>query len=132
MDRTLLDTQLLLWSLYRPKRIPADIAEIVVSKAGEILFSAVSIWEIAIKSGLGRPDFVVDPTEVISDAEAAGFVELPVAAAAASRVSTLPPIHRDPFDRLLIAQAIHEPARLLTSDRLLAQCSEIVQPFDPL
>lgn len=131
MDRTLLDTQLLLWSLYRPKRIPADIAEIVVSKAGEILFSAVSIWEIAIKSGLGRPDFVVDPTEVISDAEAAGFVELPVAAAAAARISTLPPIHRDPFDRLLIAQAIHEPAKLLTSDRLLAQYSEIVQPFDP-
>jgi PIN domain nuclease of toxin-antitoxin system len=131
MGRVLVDTQLLLWSLYRPKRVPREIRDVIEGGANDILFSAASIWEIAIKRALGRPDFVVEPSHVISDSAATGFMELPVTAAAAAQVSTLPPVHKDPFDRLLIAQAIHEPARLLTSDRILARYSTLVQPFDP-
>jgi PIN domain nuclease of toxin-antitoxin system len=131
MARVLLDTQLLLWSLYRTEHVPEDIADVIEEGSNRILFSAASIWEIAIKRALGRPDFLVEPTEAISDATAAGFVELPVIAAAAAKVSKLPPIHKDPFDRLLVAQAINEPARLLTSDRILAQYSPLVQSFDP-
>lgn len=131
MSRVLLDTSVLLWSLYRPERIPADIADIIEDRSNELLFSAASIWEIAIKRSLARPDFNVDPTEAISDAVAIGFVELPVIAACAAQVATLPLIHRDPFDRLLVAQAIYEPAKLLTSDRALVQYSSLVQSFDP-
>jgi PIN domain nuclease of toxin-antitoxin system len=131
MARLLLDTQLLLWALYSPERVPEDITNEIEEGGNSVLFSAASIWEIAIKRALERPDFLVEPTEAISDATTTGFVELPVTAAAAAQVLELPPIHRDPFDRLLVAQAIHEPARLLTSDRVLAQYSPLVQSFDP-
>ncbi len=132
MAGVILDTQLLMWWLYRPERVPAQIADVIGDRANLVLFSAVSIWEIAIKRALGRPDFIIEPTDAISDAVETGFVELPVTAAAAARVSKLPLVHRDPFDRLLVAQAMHEPARLLTSDRGLAQYSPLVQLFDPL
>jgi PIN domain nuclease of toxin-antitoxin system len=132
MAGVILDTQLLMWWLYRPERVPAQTADVIADRANLVLFSAVSIWEIAMKRALGRPDFIVEPTDAISDAVETGFIELPVTAVAAARVSKLPLVHRDPFDRLLVAQAIHEPARLLTSDRLLAQYSTLVEPFDPL
>jgi PIN domain nuclease of toxin-antitoxin system len=117
--------------LYQPERIPPNIADIIKDRGNELLFSAASIWEIAIKGALARPDFDVDPTEAVADAIAVGFVELPVTAACAARVATLPSIHRDPFDRLLVAQAINEPANLLTSDRTLVRYSSLVQLFDP-
>jgi PIN domain nuclease of toxin-antitoxin system len=91
-----------------------------------VLFSAASLWEIAIKSALGRPDFICDPQQVLRAALDTGFVELPVQSAAAVLVAGLPPHHRDPFDRLLVAQAISEPVRLYTADAALPVYSELV------
>ena len=89
-------------------------------------FSAVSIWEIAIKFRLGRTDFEVRPDVVAREARTVGFSELPVVADTAMRVADLPLHHGDPFDRLLVAQAMAGPMRLLTSDAVLAQYSELV------
>jgi PIN domain nuclease of toxin-antitoxin system len=129
MSRVLLDTHVLLWAMYRPERLPQDIAEIIRDRSNDVLFSAISILEVAIKTALRRPDFNIVPTEVISDAMAVGFVELPVWSAAAAIVSTLPPIHKDPFDRLLVAQAMHEPAILLTADHALDGYTPLVRRF---
>ena len=131
MSRAVLDTHVLLWSMYRPQRLPQDIASIIKDRNNELFFSAVSIWEIAIKRALRKPDFNVDPNGAISDAAAMGFLELPVRAAAAAMVATLPAIHKDPFDRLLVAQAMSEPANLLTADRALEPYSALVKAFDP-
>jgi PIN domain nuclease of toxin-antitoxin system len=82
-------------------------------------YSAASIWEIAIKSSLRRKDFRIDLGALLSALPAMGLVELPVTAAHAAGVTGLPPIHRDPFDRLLIAQSIAESLTLLTNDAIL-------------
>ena len=92
----------------------------------DVLFSAASLWEISIKAALGRADFKVAPREILSAALEVGFVELPVRSAAALMVTDLPLIHRDPFDRLLVAQALTEPARLYTADAALEPYSELV------
>lgn len=89
----------------------------------EVLFSAASIWELAIKLRIGRIVLPVELEEITEAAKSMGFAELPVSAAHAASVRSLPPYHRDPFDRVLVAQAIHEPARLLTADRVLGQYS---------
>ena len=95
--------------------------------AQEVFFSAASIWEVAIRAGLGRADFAVRPDEVARAAMATGLVELPVRAEVAARVADLPPHHRDPFDRLLVAQAMAEPMRLYTADPQLPPYSDLVQ-----
>ena len=92
-----------------------------------MLFSAASIWEIAIKAGLSRADFAVRPEAVARAARDTGFVELPVRAEVAARVSDLPPHHRDPFDRLLVAQAMAEPVLLYTADPLLPPYTDLVR-----
>ncbi|ONG52585.1 twitching motility protein PilT [Pseudoroseomonas deserti] len=124
--RLLLDTHLLLWALAEPARLDAATRTALEDPGNEVLFSAASLWEIAIKAGLGRPDFAVDPDQVLAAALETGFLELPVRAAAAIGVARLPPLHRDPFDRLLVAQAMAEPARLYTADPLLPPYSELV------
>ena len=124
--RLLLDTHLLLWALATPERLDAATRAALEDPENEVLFSAASIWEIAIKSSLGRPDFVFRPQDILQAAQETGFVELPVRAQATTRVADLPPHHRDPFDRLLIAQAISEPVRLYTANPLLAPYSELV------
>jgi PIN domain nuclease of toxin-antitoxin system len=124
--RLLLDTHLLLWALAEPDRLDAATRAALEDAGNEVLFSAASLWEIAIKAGLGRPDFACDPKQILQAALETGFVELPVRAAAALRVAKLPPHHRDPFDRLLIAQAMSEPVRLYTADPLLPPYSELV------
>lgn len=91
-----------------------------------MLFSAASLWEIAIKAGLGRPDFACNPQQIFQAALETGFTELPVRSEAAVLVAGLPPHHRDPFDRLLIAQAIFESVRFYTADPLLPPYSELV------
>jgi PIN domain nuclease of toxin-antitoxin system len=91
-----------------------------------VLFSAASIWEIAIKARLGRVDFAVRPEVVVRTALKTGFTEMPVRSAAATLVADLPLHHRDPFDRLLVAQAMNEPAHLLTADAQLRAYSELV------
>ncbi len=131
MTRLLLDTNTLLWVIDAPARLPAEVMEMIANGNNEVLFSAASIWEIAIKASRQKPDFLIDPAEIAADAIATGFVEVPVASAAAARVANLAPLHRDPFDRLLVAQAMQLPANLITSDRFLQGYSELVKPFDP-
>lgn len=126
MSALLLDTQYLLWALLDPELIKADVAEQISSTDHKIYFSLVSIWEIAIKASLGRVHFRHDPLDVYDFALRTGFSELPIASRVAASVALLPLHHRDPFDRLLVAQAIELPARLLTTDSQLARYSELV------
>lgn len=125
--RLLLDTHLLLWAIAHPERLSAEVRAIVRDPGNEVFFSAASIWEIAIKKSLARLDFDFDPEQVATAALETGFAELPVHWQAASIVATLPPHHRDPFDRLIVAQAITGPLRLFTADRMLSRYSELVQ-----
>ena len=117
--RLLLDTHLLLWAAARSARLPREARELLQDDSNDVYYSAASIWEIAIKSSLRRKDFRVDLTQLLATLPEMGLVELPVTAAHAAGVTRLPPIHRDPFDRLLIAQSIVEPLTLLTNDALL-------------
>jgi PIN domain nuclease of toxin-antitoxin system len=125
--RILLDTHILVWALTEPERIRADVRSAIEAAVADVAFSAVSIWEIAIKSQVARGDFPLDAEGLYEAALAAGFAELPVTSIAAIRVRSLPLHHRDPFDRLLVAQAIVEPAYLYTVDRTLAAYSELVK-----
>lgn len=125
--RLLLDTHLLLWAAASSKRLPQDARALLEDTANDAYFSAASIWEVAIKSSLGRKDFRID-LDVLRDAlPRMGLIELPVTAAHAAGVTGLPPIHRDPFDRMLVAQSIAEPLVLLTNDALLARYSKSVR-----
>ncbi len=125
--RLLLDTHVLLWAISDPDRLDRGTRDLLEDAANEVLFSAASIWEIAIKARLGRADFAARPEEVAREARMTGFVELPVSADVAALVADLPLHHRDPFDRLLVAQAMAEPTRLYTADPLLPPYSELVQ-----
>lgn len=123
--RILLDTHILLWALAEPKKLSRETRARLEDPEAEVLFSAASIWEIAIKAQLGRTSFPARPNEVAAAAKAGGFLELPVRAEAAALVAQLPMHHRDPFDRLLIAQAMSEPARFCTVDGALAPYSNL-------
>ncbi|HEY7579070.1 MAG TPA: type II toxin-antitoxin system VapC family toxin [Acetobacteraceae bacterium] len=127
MTRILLDTHLLIWALDEYDRLPTEMRNLIQDPSNEIAFSAVSIWEIAIKARLGRTDFAVRPEEVASSAVATGFVELPLNWRAAAAVADLPMHHRDPFDRAIVAQAISEPVHLYTADRKLIPYSPLVR-----
>jgi PIN domain nuclease of toxin-antitoxin system len=125
--RLLLDTQVLLWALMEPGKLPDEVHAQLESADNDVLFSAASIWEIAIKSALRRVDFQVAADEIAEAAVESGFTELPVCSGPAALVATLPMHHRDPFDRLLVAVAISEPANLYTTDRQLKPYSELVR-----
>ena len=113
--RVLLDTHLLLWALSQPSKLsPATRKQIV---AGEIYVSAASIWEVSIKSALGK--LAANPSEVLAGIEPAGFSLLPITGEHAAKVAELPMLHKDPFDRMLVAQASVEPMLLLTNDETL-------------
>ena len=120
MSRFLVDTQLLLWNVYGSRKLPARVARLFRDGRHQFFYSAASLWEIAIKAGRGRADFVADTAAIRDALEANGFHELPVAAQHAVALATLPGIHADPFDRMLIAQSIVEPMALITSDARLA------------
>lgn len=124
--RILLDTHVLLWTLGKSSKLNADVRAKLEDPNNEVMFSAASIWEIAIKAGLGKSDFQVSPNVILDAAYASGLVELPVTSATALKVAALPRHHRDPFDRLLIAQALTEPAMLYTADEQLRAYSELV------
>ncbi|PSR20053.1 MAG: PIN domain nuclease [Sulfobacillus acidophilus] len=119
----LLDTHIYLWYLVDSPRITSAIAE-QITKAGVVFVSAASIWEAAIKIGLGRLEAQI--SDLVQGIETSGFVELPVGAEDAGRVASLPPIHQDPFDRVLVAQALVGPFRLLTADSTVARYSDVV------
>ena len=119
--RLLLDTHLLLWAAANSKRLPGEARALLEDSGNDAYYSAASIWEIAIKSSLRRSDFRIDIDALLAVLPKMGLTELPVGAAHAASVAKLPPIHRDPFDRLLIAQSIAEPLTLLTNDALLTR-----------
>lgn len=124
--RLLLDTHVLLWALMEPEKLSRDARDAIEDPGNDVLFSAASIWEIAIKAALGRVDFQVDAAEIAHAATESGFTELPIWSAAAAGVAELPMHHRDPFDRLLVAQAISEPASLYTVDPQLEPYTDLV------
>lgn len=123
----LLDTHVLLWVLDAPERLPREIAGQLESPETTVYFSAASIWEIAIKASLGKIDFPYSPEAIAQAARDTGFVELPVRAEHGAKVAQLPLHHRDPFDRLLIAQSLLLPAQLLTADAALVPYTELVR-----
>lgn len=125
--RLLLDTHLLLWTVGRLAQLSVATRQLVDNPENQIFFSAASIWEVAIKYGLGRPDFRTDPRMLRYSLFAHRYAELPVTGGHAMAVATLPPLHRDPFDRLLIAQSIVEGITLLTVDRLTASYPAPIQ-----
>jgi PIN domain nuclease of toxin-antitoxin system len=119
--KLLLDTHLLLWVAGTPDRLSVDALAAIEDQANEPIFSAASIWEISIKSSLGRPDFQVDPRLLRRGLLDNGYRELPITGNHAAAVGGLPALHSDPFDRLLIAQSMVEGILLLTSDSLVAR-----------
>lgn len=124
--RFLVDSHILLWVQLEPEKLPSKARELLRAPENEFFFSAASIWELAIKARLQRVNFQASPSELARGAVESGFTEVPVWASVAARVATLPLHHRDPFDRLLIAQAQDMPARLLTVDKQLLVYSELV------
>lgn len=125
--RVLVDTHLLLWAVASSRRLPKEARSLILDAANEVFCSAASVWEVVIKSALRRSDFRANPTVLVRALAQSGFPELPVTAAHAARVAGLPAIHRDPFDRLLVAQSLVEPMTLLTNDAALRGYGPLVQ-----
>ena len=118
--RFLLDTHLLIWAAGALPRLPPRIAELFEDERATVVFSAASIWEVAIKSTLKRPDLHVDPLALREGLLAARCVEMPVTGPHGAAVAALARLHGDPFDRLMIAQARVEGLPFLTADAPLA------------
>jgi PIN domain nuclease of toxin-antitoxin system len=121
--RVLLDTHLLLWALGSPLKLSAETRKLV--DTSEVYVSAASIWEISIKSALGK--LKADAAKVLAAIQPAGLSLLPITGEHAARVARLPSHHKDPFDRILIAQASTEPMILLTNDKALKRYGDLVQ-----
>lgn len=119
--KLLLDTHLLLWAAALPNRLSRAALKLIDNPANELFFSAGSIWEVAIKRGLGRSDFQADPRLLRRGLLDNGYSELPIVSDHVVAIDGLPPLHKDPFDRLLVAQATVEGITLLTSDSVVAQ-----------
>jgi PIN domain nuclease of toxin-antitoxin system len=121
LNEFLLDTHLLVWAAKHPERLSQEAVRLIRDPLSQLLFSAVSIWEIAIKHSLGRGDFFAEPEAVRERLLSSGYRELALTSLHGIGVVSLPPIHQDPFDRILIAQATAEGITLLTSDKKIAQ-----------
>lgn len=119
--KLLLDTHVLLWAAGQPERLPASARALIDDRRNELIFSVASLWEIAIKNGLGRNDFQADPRALRRGLLDNGYQEMPIGGQHALALDVLPLIHKDPFDRILVAQAIVEGVTLLTVDTLVAQ-----------
>jgi PIN domain nuclease of toxin-antitoxin system len=119
--KLLLDTHVLLWAAGRPARLPTAIRKMLEEPANELIFSVVSLWEIVMKRSLGRRDFKVDARVLRRALQENSYHELEIKGEHAVAVDGLPPIHKDPFDRLLIAQSMVEGILLLTADAQVAQ-----------
>jgi PIN domain nuclease of toxin-antitoxin system len=125
--RFLLDTHLLLWAAGPLERLSAEARRLLEDPENELSFSVASLWEIAIKQALGRADFRADARVLRRGLHDNGYIELAITGEHALAVAGLPPLHRDPFDRLLVAQSIVEGVTLLTADPLVAQYPAPVQ-----
>lgn len=119
--KLLLDTHPLLWAAGEPDRLSAKARALLDNPDHELLFSAASLWEVAIKRGLGRADFQVDARLLRRGLLDNGYSELPIVSEHVVATENLPPIHKDPFDRVLVAQATVEGITLLTMDSVVAQ-----------
>ncbi|MFA5171886.1 MAG: type II toxin-antitoxin system VapC family toxin [Sulfuriferula sp.] len=122
--RVLLDTHIYLWWLQDSPKLSTQGKEIIIA-ATEVYVSSASIWEAAIKSGIGKLDVNVDT--LVDEIGKNGFQVLDITPKHAARIMQLPNIHRDPFDRMLLAQALSEPLKFLTADSLLAGYSDLVE-----
>ena len=123
----LLDTHVLLWAAGDPRRLTAETRDLLRDPVTELTLSTASIWEVVIKSALGRSDFRVDPRQLRDGLIQNGYRELAIRSEHALAVGLLPPIHNDPFDRILVAQAQVEGITLLTGDEKLARYPGSVQ-----
>ncbi|CAJ0780531.1 type II toxin-antitoxin system VapC family toxin [Ralstonia chuxiongensis] len=121
--KLLLDTHLLLWAAGQPEQLSRAARALIENPAHELVFSAASLWEVAIKRGLGRDDFRVDPRLLRRGLLDNAYVELPITSEHAVAVDGLPALHKDPFDRILIAQSLVEGMLLVTADPIVAQYS---------
>ena len=119
--KLLLDTQILLWAAGHPKRLSTAARKLLDDPRNELLFSAVSLWEIAIKNTLGREDFRVEPRLLRRGLLDNGYGELPITSQHAVSIDSLPHLYKDPFDRLLLAQALCEGVTLVTANTQLAR-----------
>ncbi|HEY6924266.1 MAG TPA: type II toxin-antitoxin system VapC family toxin [Steroidobacteraceae bacterium] len=118
--KLLLDTHLLLWVAGQPDRLSQAARQLIEDKENEPIFSTASLWEVVIERGFGRDDFQVDPRLLRRGLLDNGYSELPIRSEHVVAIDTLPPIHRDPFDRVLVAQALVEGVTLLTTDAVVA------------
>ena len=118
--KLLLDTHLLLWVAGQPERLSQAARELIEDKDNELIFSTASLWEVVIKRGLARDDFKVDPRLLRRGLLDNAYSELPIGSEHVVAIDALPPLHKDPFDRVLIAQAIVEGITLLTADAVVA------------
>lgn len=125
--KLLLDTHLLLWAAGQPRRLSAKARALIVNEEAELLFSAASLWEVAIKHALGRDDFRTDARLLRRGLLDNGYTELPIVSEHVVATESLPSIHKDPFDRILIAQATVEGVTLLTNDSVVAQYPGSIQ-----
>ena len=116
MSRFLVDTQLLLWNANPSRRLPARVARLFGDGRHEFFASVASVWEVAIKAALGKKGFDVGATSMRESLALSGFHELPITGAHAVAIDRLPRLHGDPFDRLIVAQALVEPMVLITTD----------------
>ena len=121
--RLLLDTHVFLWVLAGSRQLKAPVRRLL-DEADAVYVSSASVWEVAIKAALGKIE--ADPLSVAQAIGPSGFTELPITSGHAAAVAALPALHHDPFDRLLIAQALQEPLRLLTADDTVAQYGGMV------
>jgi PIN domain nuclease of toxin-antitoxin system len=124
--KILLDTHIALWAVSDDPRLPHQARELIASQRNLIWVSAVSIWEIAIKHSLGRGDMPISGTDALEYFRQSGYRMLSVSPEHAAAVETLQPHHQDPFDRLLVAQSLTEPLRLLTHDATVARYNDTV------
>lgn len=124
--RLLLDTHIALWAITDSPRLAAQARNLILNPGNSIHVSTASVWEIAIKHMLGRGSMPLSGTQAAAYFQAAGYIELPIVNAHVSTLETLPPHHVDPFDRLLVAQALTEPLRLLTHDAIVSQYSDSI------
>ena len=118
--KLLIDTHLILWAAGSPERLSPAATALMDDAENALVFSAASLWEIAIKRGLGRADFIVEPRQLRRGLLDNGWTELAIRSDHAVALDTLPPIHKDPFDRILVAQAQVEGMPLLTIDDTVA------------
>lgn len=119
--KLLLDTHLLLWAAEGARKLPVSARKLLSDTGNELFYSVISLWEIAIKNGLGRKDFVVDPRLLKRGLLDNGYTELPLLSEHVVALDGLPLLHKDPFDRMLVAQATVEGITLLTADPIVAR-----------